>query len=254
MSPEDMFAVWAPSESVWSRWAKPVLFAHSDAIPTINPPPSPVELPRLDWVPDVTEHVALVLDLPGAVGVELGVELAKRGYRPVPLYNALPGPVGDHALVEVWPIVRALEHGAASLAKSAPPPDAPPAFLLDAHRAGRSPTPELERWFDNRSVSFPTDFPSALFLRERGVSNAMLVWDDGPLPEEDLAHTLLRWQQAGLTLREKRLRAEGSPAPLSVARPSWFRMAMYRMLALFGLRSGPPDGFGGFHHARSAVG
>lgn len=254
MSPEDMFSVWAPPDGVWSRWAKPVLFACADVIPAVFPPPAPADLPPLEWVPDATERVALVLDLPGALGVELGVALAKRGYRPVPLYNALPGPSGDHALVEVWPILRAMERDVASLAGTPLPPDAPPAFLLDERRAGRPPTPDLERWFDNRSVSFPTDFPSALFLRERGLSGAVLVWDDGPPPAEDLAHTLLRWQQAGLILRQRRLRSDGPPAPLAVPRPSWFRVAMYRMLALLGLRNDAPDGFGGFRHARSAVG
>ena len=51
------------------------------------------ELPvNLSWSPAIDEKVAVVLDLPGAEGVRVGLELAARGYRPVPLYNAVPLP------------------------------------------------------------------------------------------------------------------------------------------------------------------
>jgi len=86
-------------------------------------------VPDLNWLPDAGDKVALVVDLPGAEGVAAGLAFAGRGYRPVPLYNALPDP---HALpplpidvqiqapflrhlaaiVDVMPIVNALKQGA----------------------------------------------------------------------------------------------------------------------------------------------
>ena len=68
------------------------------------------------WIPPAEDNVAVVLDLPGADGVWTGVALAARGYRPVPLYNAVPGPttgvwIGAFAsLVDVAPILAALWH------------------------------------------------------------------------------------------------------------------------------------------------
>ena len=50
--------------------------------------------------------------------------------------------------------------------------------------------------FDNRWVVFPQDFPSAAFLRSRGVAEVLLI-QAGAQPQEDLAHVLLRWQQGG---------------------------------------------------------
>ena len=51
----------------------------------------------------------LVLDLPGHSGVTAALVLAAGGYRPVPLYNALPGPaVSEAQLIDstrqaTWP-------------------------------------------------------------------------------------------------------------------------------------------------------
>src|SRR3954471_3460411 len=122
-SAEEVFAVWAPNESPWSVWAKPVLFAqmtpvmifeHEQREPlAIDPPP-----PSL---PPASQKVALVIDCPGARSVSLGLAAASVGYRPVPLFNALPGSEGTIAvpskdptapptqypvaMVEVWPII-----------------------------------------------------------------------------------------------------------------------------------------------------
>ena len=94
-------------------------------------------------------------------------------------------------MVDVWPTVAALVTGAAPLGNAAVPADAPPAFLLDAdRRTGRVVvTPGV---FDNRSVSLPTDFPSAGRLRAGGVTRVVLVRSVGGTPQPDLAHTLRR--------------------------------------------------------------
>src|ERR1043166_8208987 len=111
------------------------------------------------------EKVALVLDLPGDEGVWVGLALATRGYRAVPLYNALPLPLvlrtldppSQHPLaaVDVLPIITVLRQSAQELARISMPPDAPPAFLLDANRHGGG-SPILPDQFDNRSVCFTT--------------------------------------------------------------------------------------------------
>jgi hypothetical protein len=87
-----------------------------------------------------SEKVALVLDLPGEEGVWVGLALVGRGYRPVPLYNALPLPFGvasidpvsqrSVAVVNVLPILSALRQGAEQLANTDIACDAPPAFYL----------------------------------------------------------------------------------------------------------------------------
>ena len=144
-------------------------------------------------------------------------------------------------MVDVWPTVAALVAGAARLRAAAVPADAPPAFLLDAdRRVGRvAVTPGV---FDNRSVSLPTDFPSAGRLGAGGVRRAILVQAAGVVPSPDLAHTLRRWQEGGIDVRA----ADGPRlVPVAVARPGGFRSMWHALLATAGLRPHPLGGFGG---------
>ena len=71
-------------------------------------------------------------------------------------------------------------------------------------------------------------------------------------PQQDLAHTLLAWQEAGLSILARTPGADGAPAPIRVARPSNFRVMWYRFLATLGLRRSPLGGFGGFIPVPSA--
>ena len=243
MTKQLIFDAWAPPGAIWSRWTKPVLFSQLDSVASeatlAASPPSDVT-----WAADAARSTAIVVDLLGPQAVALGLSLAAIGYRPVPLYNACPQPEGDTALVDVRPIMIALASAAAALHDFELPIDAPPAFLLDADRNSTkiAPTPGL---FDNRSVSLPTDFPSANFLRSRGILRAVLVQPSQAAPQADLSHTLLRWQQAGLTMLAKALDEPDPPRPITINRPSGFRLLWYNLLAKLGLKSSPLGGFGG---------
>jgi hypothetical protein len=172
----------------------------------------------------------------------------------VPLYNAVPWPsgatynlpVGPGAAVELRPVVEALEAGVPVLRSVGLAIDAPPAFLMDAHRrhgSGRVIAPGM---FDNRSVSLPTDFPSANLLLSRGIKRVALVQASDVAPQADLAHTLLRWQEAGLRMNALSLSDDVKRLlPIIVQRPGLFRMMWQRMTVLAGLRRNPLGGFGG---------
>lgn len=261
MNNEGIFSIWAPEESPWSPWAKPVLFAHLDA-------PSPqfptAELPAdLSWLPAAENKTAVVLDLPGPEGVIVGTALASCGYRPVPLYNAIPLPftarvldplgAGRIAAVDILPIVSALTHSSAKLAEITLPSDAPPAFLLDSNRHGEGRTMQPNE-FDNRSICFTTDFPSANFLHAHGIQRALLVQRSRIYPLSDLAHTLRRWQDGGVTLERARVDFSEAPQPLEVARPAWYGVMFQRALAALGLRRASIGGFGAWVAAASAGG
>ncbi|MGH7719132.1 MAG: hypothetical protein ACREON_09850 [Gemmatimonadaceae bacterium] len=231
---------WAPEGAEWVAWAKPVLFA--GMVPN-DPTTGAVADWRavdLGWAPPASEHTAIVADLPGAEAVVLGLALAARGYRPVPLYNANTGP---QPLVDLEPIVRALQVGAGELRDIRVRDEAPPAFLLDSERMKHREPPQPGK-FDNRWVVFPQDFPSANYLRSRGVGRAVVVLRGGGTPAEDLSHVLYRWQQGGIQLLLVDLGAPGRPREFTVKRPSWFRTAWYRAIATMGLRRNNAGGFG----------
>jgi len=203
------------------------------------------------WMPAAGDNAAFVLDLPGSDGVWTGVALASRGYRPVALYNAVPGPttggwIGAFAsLVDVEPIVAALWHGTTYLQRVTLAAGAPPVFLLDANRRGEGGLVAPGR-FDNRSISFTTDFPSATFLAAHGIRRAVLIQSTGDHPQPDLAHTLRRWQDGGIAIELKRLNASEPPVPIEVRKPFGFGFLWHRALRMLGLRRHRLGGFGGF--------
>jgi hypothetical protein len=260
MNKEEIFSIWAPENSIWSRWAKPVLFAHLDSalsyIPVTSAPTD------VSWSPLLDERVAIVLDLPGAEGALIGLALAGQGYRPVPLYNALPLPFGETLLspatisrvaaVDVLAIISALRMGTKLLAQLTLPPDAPPAFLLDANRKGVRKMITGE--FDNRSVSFTTDFPSANFMASQSIERVLLVQKHVLEPQSDLAHTLRRWQDDGLKLERLRLDPLSPREPFEVARPAWYGAMFQRVLSAIGLRRSSAGGFGAWVPDSSAGG
>lgn len=261
MTNEEVFAAWSPEDSPWSTWVKPVLFAHlHDAL--ILPASSEVR-PDLAWAPPETERCALVLDLPGDEGVWMGAELAGLSYRPVPLFNAIPIPVHVLALssfkpltlgaVNVFPILSALRLVTAKLSATPVPVTAPPAFLLDANRHG-GPTKPTIGMFDNRSVCFTTDFPSANFMRSQGINRVLLVQRKRFEPQTDLAHVLRRWQDGGLILERMRIESPMLREEFQVSRPHWYGTMFQRVLTALGLRRAPSGGFGAWLQDTSSGG
>lgn len=253
MNKDQIFRIWAPEGSPWSCWVKPVLFAYLDAAPFLVTRKE--VLPDTSWSPSSQEKKALVLDLPGAEGVDMGLALAARGFRPIPLYNAIPLPFGEPsidpitrkqiAMVNVLPIIQSLGNGSEILDRLMLPEKAPPAFLLDANRSGSGRRPEPDE-FDNRSVSFTTDFPSANFLAAQGIDGIVLVQKDRLEPHTDLAHSLRRWQDAGLWIGRKQLDSPSPSEPFIVRRPSWYGVMFQRALLSMGLRRSGTGGFGGW--------
>jgi hypothetical protein len=238
MTNEECFDIWAPEGAAWSPWAKPVLFMQ---LPHVTPTAEDDgSLPDLFWVPDAGGRTAIVVDLPGLESLRTGLALATRGYRPVPLYNTSVGP---SALVACDAIARGLSADAGTLRGIALPLDAPPAFLLDANRM-TPVVPPKPGAFDNRWMVFPQDFPSATYLRARGVADVLLLHAARD-SSEDLAHVLLRWQEAGVRLLSSSPADRGRIRDLIVTRPSRFRRAWYRLIAMAGLRRNNAGGFGG---------
>jgi hypothetical protein len=244
MTRDELLDAWAPTGGVWSDWAKPVLFAHWP-----RPVSAVADAPPIDlaWVPPATERVALLIDLPGPASVHVGLALAGAGYRPVPLFNAVPPPAeGDPsaAVVPVEPILAALAHGADQLRAAALPADAPPAFLLDSDRqtALRDVSPGA---FDNRSVVFATDFPSATRLAAQGVTRAVLVRErPGPIGD-DLEDALRAWHIDGLRLEVTWLSESGPPLPLTLPSRGWWARLWHQLTRTYPRRN-PAGEFGRF--------
>jgi hypothetical protein len=245
---EEIFAIWAPRQAIWSQWVKPVVFAQ---MVQRDIPWDPTTIPfRLPWAPPADGKTVIVLDLPAESVVQTAISLASAGFRPIPLFNGAPGPASGLAsglpvaLVDVQPIVSSVIAFTPALAEMKLPWGAPPCFMLDANRRTGIGAPSPGR-FDNRSVSFPTDFPSSNFLLHQGVRDVLLVQDKGLEPQADLAHTLRRWQDAGIQISAKELSSDQRPQKCTVRRPRFYRAIWYRFFTLMRLRRNPLGGFGG---------
>lgn len=270
MTEREAFEAWAPPEMAWSAWAKPTLFVHpprpigtqilgAPGAPTPGAAtgPTPFESPlpaphgadgssdELAWPRLIPGHSALVLEMPGPLGVESGIALRDRGYWPVPLYNATPG---FNAFVDVGPTVRALHDGAPRL-RGRFDPAALPCFLLDINRcpAGLRRSPGR---YDNRSVVFPQDFPSAILMRSRGVEQVVVV-SHGSSPSAggadlatDLAHVLHGWERDGLRILRMTATSGKPPVQISVPKPKGFGLAWRRLITFAGFRRSAVGGFG----------
>ena len=247
MEKEEIFEAWAPAGGVWSPWVKPVLFAHLPRPLPDSPAAAPFPTAGL---PAPGERQALVVEMPGPLAVTAGLALAEMGYRPLPLFNACPPPwdAGGTGLasaaVDVDAVLAALVGEATRLRSLALPPDAPPAFLVNADRQ----TPRIPfrpGVFDNRSVVFPTDFPSAGFLATQGIVGAVLVRERERPLSWDLTRVLRDWRRTGVGLSAWRLDEPGTPAPLTLPRLGFLGEWAKRLWALFSLRPNPLGGYGG---------
>lgn len=240
MNARQTFAVWAPPESPWSAWAKPALFTDLDRVAASLGGVEPLTEADAPWLPVFDRRTAIVIDLPGELALLRGLQLARRGYRPVPLFNTTHD---FAAVVNVRQILEGLNLGRTVLAGLTLSADAPPVFLLDSKRLptrGRG----VPGTYDNRWIVLPQDFPSAAFLRAHGVSVALLWQFENAQPADDLAHVLRRWQDGGLDLYVEYGTLESAPAPLQVRRPPFYKSLFHRLQVLFGLRRNSAGGFG----------
>lgn len=261
MNQEELYAIWANPKSPWSQWVAPVLFTQVNCEPASSPT---LSVPEIPWRGGIGPNNAIILDLPGAESIKAAIALARFGFTPVPLFNASPTPASTFdlsisasaavpATVDMRPIVEAL-CSATKIIRALPPSlNSPPVFMLDSNRL-RPTVPPDEGVFDNRWIVFPQDFPSADYLRSHGISRVLLVQDRGHEPQNDLAHVLLRWQQQGIGIYALEDKASKMPAEIKVRRPSAFKTAWYRALAMLGLRRSAAGGFGSYIPESSAAG
>jgi hypothetical protein len=252
---DEIYRIWAPPETLWSRWVKPILFSFVDGVFEGRAVRS-VCFER-DWIPPAGS-TAIVLDLSEDDSVLWSIDLARLGYRPVPLYNALPFPLSGKmtapasrptCTVHMEPILASLVREASVLDQVHLASDAPPVFLLNADRR-RARSDVASGVFDNRSVCFVTDFPSADFLLTHGIRGAIVVQESEEFAR-DLIETLVSWQQGGVQIFCKRRGDTSQPSPVVVKRPSFLSVIWFRLGVALGLRRSELGGFGGIVPASS---
>lgn len=200
MSNELLFDVWRGAEPSWARsWTKAALFATLEAPETIGDDAYRAEPPPwagidTSWAPEGRE-TALIVDLPGGEAVLTAIALVPAGFRPVVAINTT---TGGAEVVEMGPVIAALRDAARRPHALDAPPQAPPAFVLDARRMLPDHAPIVGR-LDNRWMLFASDLPSAGHFRANGIGGVLAVHRAGLAP--DLVDVLGRFERGGLRVQ-----------------------------------------------------
>jgi len=232
LTKQEVLEIWAPSDSVWSRFTKPVLFSFMEEDSMYGA----ADFTRLCPI-RYESGVVMLVDAPGSEGVAIGLSAAASGYRPIPLYNAVPfvvaypqgeilsvvtigtpKPMSAPAAVDLIPTMASLYSGAEKLSSLNLPQSAPPAFLLDSNRAGSGPFQQPGS-LDNRSFVSPLDLPTAAFLNNESIDRLVLV-QTGVKTQPDLLLILIEWQREGIQIFLQAPWQPWNPQPLKLKPPS----------------------------------
>lgn len=227
----ELYKKWAPDTAMWTQWAKPVVFMNMGTTRVYQKKNSEQTASR--WI-DYRKKCMVIVDLAEGEGIREGLFLAKRGFRPVPLYNGVPG--GANAVVPMAGIVDGLWQGGAVLEKILLSDKANPAFLLDSNRCkGAKKKPGT---FDNRWCVVPQDLPSASYLMKHGIEEVVVRTE---ALESDLKPILYKYQKQGMRVSTCDLK--NGIRLKTIAKPKNVGL-FYRFILLLGLARSASGGFG----------
>ena len=190
---KEIYKIYAPEQSKWSRWVRPVPFAAIDAYNrkmVVN-----WQDRKVLFLNKYEKDVAIFIDLPGKESIELGIGMAKIGYRPIPLFNGTDEPIGASSILDTDLIENSLINGSEKLKHIQLKDDANPVFLLDQSRTNRYRS--KESIFDNSWDLYKQDIPTAEYFKANGIYKIIVV---GNKIQRDLRKIFFEFQNAGIEI------------------------------------------------------
>ena len=193
MNGKELYKIYAPIGAKWVEWVRPVSFV---AIDTYNREPlSNWTNRKVVFLEKYEENTAIFLDLPGKESIELGVSLARLGYRPIPLFNGTNEQKGSKSTNNNHMIESCLINGAQILKGISIKKDANPVFLLDSRRTDRYRA--KESIFDNTWDLYGQDIPSLEYFKENKIKRIIIAGNE---IQRDLKKVFLNFQSAGIEI------------------------------------------------------
>lgn len=190
---KEIYRIYAPEGAKWTEWVRPVPFV---AINTYNRKPTADWLERkIIFLDEYKQDTAIFIDLPGKESIELGISLAKIGYRPIPLFNGTDEQQGSQATTDTYLIESCLINGAEKLKNINLRSNANPVFLLDSYRINRYRA--KESIFDNSWDLYKQDIPSIEYFKQNSISKIIVVGNE---INEDLRKMFFKFQDSGIEL------------------------------------------------------
>ena len=193
MRGKEIYKIYAPVGAKWTEWVRSVPFV---AIDTYN------RQPIVDWMDrkamflkEYQQDTAIFIDLPGKESIELAIDLAYIGYRPIPVFNGTDEQQGSQAIIDTYLIESCLINASEKLKNIQLKNDANPAFLLDSYRTNRYRA--KESIFDNSWDLYKQDIPSADYFKQNGITKIIVV---GDTIKRDLKKIFLKFQEKGIQI------------------------------------------------------
>lgn len=194
MTNKEIYKIWAPDKKRWVNWVRPVPFINIDDSSS-RKEFIDYRIPSINYLKEVLNDTALIIDIPGIDSIKEGIALAKLGYRPIPIFNGTDPPIGTISTTNNQIIKPLLIWGAFELKNIKLKNDAPPVFLLDQNRLNRYKI--NNGIFDNSWDIYDGDLPSPKYLLENGI-NKIIVRSN--FQAKDLRKILYKWQKNNIKI------------------------------------------------------
>ncbi len=194
MTNKEIYKIWAPDKKRWVDWVRPVPFINIDDSSS-RKEFIDYRIPSINYLKELLNDTALIIDIPGIDSIKEGIALAKLGYRPIPIFNGTDPPIGTISTTNNQIIKPLLIWGAFELKNIKLKNDAPPVFLLDQNRLNRYKI--NNGIFDNSWDIYDGDLPSPKYLLENGI-NKIIVRSN--FQAKDLRKILYKWQKNNIKI------------------------------------------------------
>lgn len=194
MTGKDIYKVWAPVGVKWIDWVRPVPFIEINDYSKTNEF-CDFTIPNINYISELLEDTAIIVDLPNYDSIKEGIALAKLGFRPIPIYNGTNQQQGAMSNVDNHSIEIALVWGALELKQIEITNNAPPVFLLDSNRMHRFKM--NVSIFDNSWDIYDQDIPTAEYFIKNGINKIIVR---GQNIQKDLKVILYKFQKQGIKI------------------------------------------------------
>lgn len=174
MTNEECYKIWAPYGKKWTDWVRPVPFIAAWAN-VKGYHIGELAIPKINAIDEKYRQAAIIVDLPGDESIEVGLALAKLGYRPIPIFNGTIEQENARATVDNQTVGAALLCATEILKEIEIPDDALPAFLVDKNRLQRHKIDASV--FDNSWDVWPQDLPSVDYFLKNGINKIVVISD-----------------------------------------------------------------------------
>ena len=193
MTGKEIYKIYAPDNAKWTEWVRPVPFIGIDIY---NRKPISNWLDRKPmFINRYEKDIAIFIDLLGKESIELGINLAYTGYRPIPVFNGTDEQFGSQATTDTYLIESSLINGSQKLKSILLDNDANPVFLLDSSRINRYRA--KESIFDNSWDLYKHDIPTAKYFKANGINKIIVV---GNTIQRDLRKIFFEFQDSGMEI------------------------------------------------------